>query len=167
MTISTYTEKWQQVPPAVKQFLLKGVLMLVAWKVIYLGLLVPGRILDDPLTRTVGIITTDGLNWITHPHDYITKAEFGRELDVDANATSVMQQSVYYHDRKIVGVYDGCNALELFVLFVGFIICVPAAANKKWLYIIGGVALIFVVNILRCIGIAYLVQYYPQHADFA
>jgi exosortase/archaeosortase family protein len=167
MTISTYLNKWHQIPAAVKHFLLKGLLMLITWKVIYLGFLLPGRIVDAPLTRTVGIITTYGLNWVTNSHNYISKSEYGREVDVDLNATSVMQQSVYYHDKKIVGVYDGCNALELFVLYAGFILCVPAASKKKWIYITGGVALIFIVNILRCIGIAYLVQYYPQHADFA
>lgn len=167
MTISTYLNKWHQVPAAVKQFLLRGLLLLVAWKVIYLGFLLPGRVIDAPLTRDVGIITTYGLNWITHSHDYHFKYELGREEDVDLNAVSVMQESVYYHDKKIVGVYDGCNALELFVLYAGFIICVPAALKKKLLFITGGVVLIFLVNILRCIGIAYLVQYYPQHADFA
>jgi exosortase family protein XrtF len=167
MTINAYLVKWHQIPVAVKQFLLKGIILLIVWKVIYLGFLLPGRVLDSPLTHFVGVMTTNGLNWITHSHDYISKSEFGRELDIDENATSVMQQSVYFHGKKIVGVYDGCNALELIILYIGFIICVPAMLSRKLFFIAGGVLLIFLVNILRCIGIAYLVQYYPQHADFA
>ena len=167
MIFEKYVAKWRQIPHAVKQFLLRGVILLVVWKVIYLGLLLPGRVIDAPLTRVVGVITTAGLNRVTNSHNYTSKSEMGKEEDIDQNAVSVMQQSVYFNDKKIVGVYDGCNALELFVLYAGFIACVPAMLSRKLAFIFGGIALIFIVNILRCVGIAYLVQYYPKHADFA
>lgn len=166
MTISTYLTKWQQIPSAVKQFLLKGIIMLVVWKLVYLGLLFPTRVLDRPLTNTVGKLTVWGANIITHPNDYIAKEELGRELDIDASARSVMQQSIYFDGHKVAGVYDSCNALELMVLYAGFIICIPAAAKRKWAFALGGLAVIFVVNVLRCIGIVYALRYYPQHADF-
>ena len=166
MTISTYLTKWQQIPAAVKQFLAKGVIMLVVWKLLYLGFLFPARILDRPLTNTVGRLTVWGLNKVTHPNDYIAKEELGRELDIDASARSVMQQSIYFNGYKVAGVYDSCNALELMVLYAGFIICIPAATKRKWAYALGGLAVIFVVNVLRCIGVVYALRYYPQHADF-
>lgn len=166
MTINTYLTKWQQVPAAVKHFLLKGVIMLVVWKVLYLGILMPTRLIDAPLTSAVGKITVWGLNAVTHPNDYIAKNELGRELDLDVNARSVMQESIYFNGSKVAGVYDSCNALELMVLYAGFILCIPAPSKRKWLFIPGGIAVIFVVNILRCIGVVYAIRYYPQHADF-
>jgi len=166
MTISTYITKWQQIPAAVKQFLLKGILMLVVWKLLYLSLLFPTRVLDRPLTNTVGKLIVWGTNAITHPNDYTAKEELGRELDIDASARSVMQQSIYFDGRKVAGVYDSCNALELMVLYVGFIICIPAAPKRKWAFTLGGLAVIFVINVLRCIGVVYALRYYPQHADF-
>jgi exosortase/archaeosortase family protein len=52
------------------------------------------------------------------------------------------------------------------VLYVGFIICIPAASKRKWIFALCGVAVIFVVNVLRCVGVVYALRYYPQHADF-
>lgn len=166
MTSNLYVQKWQQIPPAVKQFLLKGLLLLVAWKIIYLGLFLPYRILDKPLTDAVGKLTVSGLNLITNSHDFHCTYELGRELDIDVNAKSVLQQSIYYHQTKIAGIYDSCNALELMILYAGFIICVPAAMNKKISYISGGLALLFTINVIRCIIVAYMIQYAPAHAEF-
>ena len=166
MTSNLYLQKWQQVPPAVKQFLLKGLLLLVAWKIVYLSFLLPYRILDEPLTNAVGKLTASGLNLVTASKDFYSKYELGRELDIDVNAESVMQQSIYYHQTKLAGVYDSCNALELMVLYAGFIICVPAALNKKFSYISGGLALIFAMNVIRCIIVAYMIKYAPTHAEF-
>ncbi|HVW98399.1 MAG TPA: archaeosortase/exosortase family protein [Mucilaginibacter sp.] len=165
-TINAYLSKWQQIPMAVKQFLIKGVIMLALWKIIYLGFLFPGRIIDAPLTNAVGKLTVWGLNIVTHPNDYYSKEELGRELDIDASARSVMQRSVYFEGRKVAGVYDSCNALELMVLYAGFIICIPASAKRKWIFITGGLAIVFIVNVLRCIGVVYAIRYYPQHAEF-
>jgi exosortase family protein XrtF len=167
MALNAYLSKWHQIPPAVKQFLLKGLLILVVWKVIYLGFLLPGRVLDSPLTNAVGLLTTSGLNWVTGSHNYSSKSELGKEEDVDLNAISVTQVSIYFHHQKIVGIYDGCNTLELLVLYAGFIICMPALVKRKLTFIIGGLTLIFAVNILRCVGIALIIQNYPKQADFA
>jgi exosortase family protein XrtF len=166
MTINAYLTKWHQIPAPVKQFLLKAVIMLVVWKIIYLGLLLPGRILDAPLTNSVGRLTTWGLNLVTHPNDYSSKTELGQELDINENARSVMQQSIYFIGKKVAGVYDSCNALELMVLYAGFIACIPASLKRKWLFVTGGIIAIFIVNIIRCIGVVYAIRYYPQHADF-
>jgi exosortase family protein XrtF len=135
--------------------------LLVVWKVIYLGFLVPGRILDAPLTHAVGVLTVSGLNLFTRSDAYWSKNEPGTNSD-----ETVMQESVYFNHQKLVGIYDGCNALELFVLYAGFIVCMPASAKRKLIFAVSGVALIFLVNILRCMVVAYIVQYYPQNADF-
>ena len=166
MAASTYLTMWQQVPAAVKQFLLKGIILLAIWKVIYLSFLLPARILDAPLTNSVGKLTVWGLNLITHPGDYSSKEEPGRAQDINDGLKSEMQRSVYFHDTKVAGVYDSCNALELMVLYAGFIMCIPAVLQRKWLFAIGGVIIIYVVNVLRCIGVVYAIRYYPHQADF-
>lgn len=165
--ISTYFLKLQQVPKTVKIFLLKGILLLIVWKVLYLAILLPGRILDSPLTTAVGKITASGLNVITRSDNYWSKNELAKDKDADSNIIWVQQQSVYYNHKKLVGIYDGCNALELFVLYAGFIVCMPGSLKRKTLYISVGTFIIFAVNILRCVGIAYLIQFYPILADFA
>jgi exosortase/archaeosortase family protein len=166
MTSGAYLQKWQQIPAGVKRFLLKSILLFILWKVIYLLLLFPGRILDSPLTTGTGVLTASGLNWFTHSNNYRSKSEAGFIKDDGYEGKLVLEQSVYYNQKKLVSIYDACNALELYVLFAGFIICMPASIKRKLIFIGSGVVLIFIVNIFRCIGVSYIIQYYPQNADF-
>lgn len=167
LILNNYFLKWQQIPKAVKLFLLKGILLLIVWKVLYLALLLPGRTIDAPLTNIVGKITASGLNFITRTQNYWSKNELAKDRDADFNLIWVQQQSVYFNHNKLVGIYDGCNALELFVLYAGFIICMPGSLKRKLFYVGIGTLIIFAVNILRCVGIAYIIQYFPKQADFA
>jgi len=167
LILNTYYSKWQQIPKTVKLFLLKGILLLIVWKVLYLAVLLPNRIIDAPLTNTVGKITASGLNIITRSNNYCSKSELAKDRDADFNLIWVQQQSVYFNNKKLVGIYDGCNALELFVLYAGFIVCMTGSLKRKFLYAGIGILIIFVVNILRCVGIAYMIQYFPKQAEFA
>ena len=157
----------KSIPAEVKLFLLKAVLLFVFWKVIYLCFLTPGPTHISPFTYNVGELTAKGLNLFTQSHSYRSKTEMGIDQDFNYKPIHVLQQSVYFLNNKLVGIYDGCNALDLFVLYAGFIICMPAPIKKRIFFIVGGTALIFIVNILRCMGITFMIQYYPRQANFA
>lgn len=164
---NSYLKKWQNIPRAVKIFLLRCVLLFVAWKIIYFCFLVPNALKISPFTYIAGSLTAGGLNLITQTHNYSSKSEVAKNLDFNYNSTHVLQQSVYFHQKRIVGIYDACNALDLVVLYAGFIVCMPALPKRKLIYSGVGIVLVFAVNILRCMGIAYLIQYYPKQAEFA
>ncbi len=166
MALSDYRDKWKKVPAAVKEFIFKALAILVLWKVIYLCFLLPTRLLDKPLSYSVGSTTTWLLNTTTHSNDFTTKSQMD-SVSVDEGKVLMPLQKIYYHDENIVSVEDGCNALELFVLYAGFIICMPAKWLRKTLFIIGGIIAIHVVNVMRCAAIAYFVIYHPEYADFA
>jgi exosortase family protein XrtF len=163
---STYINKWNNVPTAVKQFVLRAVIILVAWKILYLVFLLPTRVLDKPLSYSVAVNATWVLNKYTHSADYTSKSETGNE-PTDNGLTNMPLDNIYFHQTNIVSIEDGCNGLELFILYAGFIICMPALIRRKLIFIIGGIALIYWVNIIRCAWVAYIIIYYPQHADFA
>jgi exosortase family protein XrtF len=59
-----------------------------------------------------------------------------------------------------------CNGLELFALFTGFIIIFPGKISNKLVYIPIGVLIIHFLNILRLVGLAVVVLYYPDSLDF-
>ena len=166
-TSNRYLQKWQSIPSAVKVFLLKAIALFVIWKIIYYSFLIPGPTHISIFTRNAGQVTASGLNLFTHSHSYSSKTEMGTDQDFNYQPIQVLQQSVYFLNKKIVGIYDGCNALDLFVLYAGFIICMPAPLKKKIIFSVAGIALIYLVNILRCAGITYMIQYYPKQADFA
>jgi exosortase family protein XrtF len=163
---ATYIKKWNKVPVGVKQFLLRALIILIAWKVLYLAFLLPTRLLDKPLSYSVAKSSAWLLNFCTRSADYSTRSEDGN-VSTDNGITVMPLENIYYHQRDLVSIEDGCNALELFVLYAGFIICMPALPGVKALFITCGIILIYTVNVIRCAGIAYIILYYPRYADFA
>ena len=166
MPAGTYISKWNKAPVAVRQFILRAAAILLVWKVLYLVFLAPNRVLDKPLSHSVALGTTLILNTWNHTTDYTAKSEFG-DVVTDDGVSNMPLDNVYFRKRNIVSIEDGCNALELFVLYAGFIVCMPTSVRRKLVFTLGGIALIYVVNVLRCAGIAYFILYDPKHADFA
>lgn len=166
MVLSAYRDKWNKIPVAVKKFIFKAFLILLVWKVLYLAFLLPSRILDKPLTYSVGSATAWLLNTTTHSADYSTRSEID-EVSTDEGMTPMPLQKVFFHQDNVVSIEDGCNALELFVLYAGFIICMPAETRRKVLFIVGGIVSIYIVNVIRCAAVAYIIIYHPRYADFA
>ena len=69
---------------------------------------------------------------------------------------------VYIDDQASVLVADGCNGLELFALYIGFLIAFPGRVLYKALFIPIGAVLIFVVNVLREIALALNYKFFPD-----
>jgi len=154
------------VPVAVRQFVLRAVAILVIWKLLYLIVLLPTRVLDKPLSYSVAMGTIWILNTGTHSHDFIDKSEIGN-VPTDNGPAPAPLENVYYRGNNIVSIEDSCNGLELMVLYIGFIVCMPAAHKRKWIFSIIGAILIYVANVIRCAGVAYIKIYYPKYTDFA
>jgi len=161
-----YLNNWNKVPTAVRRFILRAVAILVVWKLLYLIFLLPSRVFDKPLSHSVAMGTIWVLNTTTHSHNFINKSETGN-IPTDNGLAPAPLENIYYHGRNIVSIEDGCNGLELIVLYIGFIVCMPAALKRKIVFGISGSILIYVVNVIRCAGVAYIILYYPQYADFA
>jgi len=166
MIASAYLSKWEQVPKAVKLFLLKALIILVIWKLLYLCILAPNRTLDAPLTYSVGALTATSLNLYTGSKDYTSKDEV-RNFKTATDTGTVTEEAIYFKTRGIVVIEDACNGLELFVLYIGFIWILPATKKRQIWYTVLGVAAIYAVNVFRCAMVAYMTIYYPTHADFA
>lgn len=157
---------WDKVPVAVKKFIFTAFAILVIWKVLYLAFLLPNRVLDKPLTYSVGVATTWLLNTYTHSTDYSTRNEIS-PVATDEGYTPMPLQKIFFHQNNVVSIEDGCNALELFVLYAGFIICMPAKSLRKVLFIVGGIIAIYITNVIRCAAVAYIILYHPRYANFA
>ena len=166
MVLKRYYHKLDQIPSSVKSFLLKGLLLFVGWKLIYLLLLLPSRTLDKPLTGFTAISAAKALNFLSHTSNYTTQDEID-EYDADGYHETQYVTSIFFKGEKALSVADACNALELLVLYTGFIICFPAGLKRKISFTITGIILICLVNILRCAGLAWIFIYYPAYGDFS
>ncbi len=158
--------KWDIIPKAVKTFLLKAVIILVVWKVLYLGFLSPTRLIDKPLTYSVGYLSAVSLNFTTRSSDYSSLSDV-RYFQNANERGKVVRQDILYNGQAIGAVEDACNALELFVLYISFIWLLPSSLTRRLWFTVAGVIAIFIVNVARCAGITYMIIFYPQYSDFA
>ena len=60
----------------------------------------------------------------------------------------------------------GCVGRTVMVVFSAFIIATPAEVKRKVLYILSGLAVIILLNVLRIIMLMLVLRYYPDWFDF-
>ena len=144
------------IPLPIRLFLGKALLFFILWKIVY-GLFLYNT-LNPPLTTHVAKASVVLLN----------NSGFMSGFTTNKLITGGGEASEIYHDDKLVlFIADQCNALELMVLYIGFIICMPSGFWRKTKYILIGLLLIDIINILRCSGLIYLREYFHQYFEFA
>lgn len=147
------------IPPVVRKFLLKAFVVFAVWKLLYHLLLVPASFPDKPLTHFTAISTAG-----------LYAALSGQQVSVEKNIStnnSYSSTSLFINNKKIVGIADPCNGLELFITYIGFLLCIPERLPKKLLYILGGILCIYILNCFRCAGIAWLNIHFISASDLA
>jgi exosortase family protein XrtF len=159
-------ELFAQLPPEVKSFLLRSVALFIGWKLLYILVLIPKQVPDAWLVKQLGNGTASTLNVMYGTNDFFaehtTRAKvYGRDT-VMATYTMVSTSK-----RKVIGIYQACNGLELMILYAGFILCFTGSWTRKLLYIMAGLLGLFALNVLRSALLAWVGLEYPRHFDFA
>jgi exosortase/archaeosortase family protein len=150
--LSFYNSGLKSIPPDVVHFLKRAFLLFVGWKLLYHLVLFPGRILDRPLTSLTGNATVRMMRTFSA----------GQTISYDP-----IPSVVYIDHTKAIGIGDSCNGLELLILYVGFLFCIPAKLKKQIIFSVAGIIGIIFLNCLRCYGLAWLFYENYSLADFA
>ena len=129
------------IPKPIRLFLLKSVIVFTAWQLLYSLVLAPIRIPDNFLTNITAASTAKIMS-IFYGH-----------IDAALNAFKVILR---LNGKKVIGIADPCNALEIYVLYLGFLICYPASARLRVIFIAIGLPAIFVANVVRCCLLVWL-----------
>ncbi|GAA4957437.1 archaeosortase/exosortase family protein [Algibacter aquimarinus] len=145
------------IPLPIRLFLGKALLFFIIWKIVYGVFLYNSGILDYPLTTHVAKASTFVLNNSGMSGFTTNRIEIGDGISSE----------IYHNDRLVLFVADVCNGLELMILYIGFIICMPSSFWRKVKYILIGIIIIDLINILRCSGLIYLREYFHAYFDFA
>ena len=159
------SDKWNQVPKPVKEFLLKAITLFVVWKAVYLLFLLPGRVLDKPLTNLISNGTAASLNLISRSDAYAAIPALEPKSPEDNTLVPVM--AIRANQQTVLSIADPCNGLELLILYAGLIFCLPATRTRKLVYILSGILLIEVINVIRCVGLILVYLHRPQYLDFS
>ncbi len=161
-----YKSLVQDVSGPVKTFLYRAFLIFFFWKLVYLFLLLPQRLIDGPLTNSVGKQTVLLLNF-SHQRDQFSARPYLSRKFFEGQLVESTVSRIEFTGRKVMHIADGCNGLELFVLYIGFILLLPSSIWRKIKYLLLGILIIHVANLLRCAGLATIVIYIQSYFEFA
>ena len=159
--ITQFKTFWAEVPPLVQKFLIRAFVIFLVWKFAYHLVLKPTRIIDKPLTQITAKFTMRTLQGM-YPKNAFSYIELLPNNRVDFFAVNLFRDS-----KKVIGISDACNGLELFVLYIGFLFCLPNSFKKMGLFIVVGFLIIYLLNIGRCTFIAWLNMNRSTYIDFA
>ncbi len=139
-----------------KRFLLKLIIFIIVWEGLYIFILKPKRILDSLLTEWLTIAVTGTLNFFFR---MIPKAEW---ITDPVNDACLVQQS----GKTLLIIFDDCNGLDLFIIYLAFIVLLPYPAKRKLIFGVGGLIAIFIGNIFRCVALYWVYVHFRGMFDF-
>ncbi|AZQ42745.1 exosortase family protein XrtF [Nonlabens ponticola] len=74
---------------------------------------------------------------------------------------------MYIDEQIVYRVIEGCNAISVMVLFAAFVIAFAKAWKPTALYLLIGIAFLYIVNVARLVILGIVYKDYPQYQDFA
>lgn len=139
-----------------KMFLLKLIIFVVSWEGLYVFLLKPKRIPDNILTEWLTITVKHVINFffrLNPPATWI--------VDPYQNACNIQ-----WKGQTILIIFDDCNGLDLFIIYLAFILLLPYPIKRKLIFSVGGIIAIFIGNIFRCVALYWVFVHYRGMFDF-
>ena len=107
----------------------------------------------DPVTREVTVHTSAALRlcgWTTTFTDNKTKPT--TELILE--------------DKSILAIYEGCNGINVMIIFVAFLIAFGPITRTLWWFIPLGLAILHLVNLIRIALLFWVAIYLPDFMYF-
>jgi len=139
--IAAVRQKYTRIPKPIRIFLVRAVIVFILWQLLYHLFLQPIRVPDSFLTDITTMATVKVLSLFY------------------SDVSSVLghfKAIITIGGRRIIGIADPCNALELYVLYISFLFCYPNTTKKRFIFLLIGLPAIFVLNIIRCVTITWL-----------
>ncbi len=127
-------------------FLLKAGGVYAVWQLLYDLVILPDGRLDTWLSLTGVKLAAAGLSFV------------GWEIETAGRFIACI-------GNRGVEIQNGCNGMDLFGLYAGFIIAYPGDLKKRMAFIAGGIGLIFVANVFRIAFFVLSNLYYPNYWD--
>lgn len=72
---------------------------------------------------------------------------------------------LYFKEKYIARIIEGCNAISVMILFAAFIFAFSTQWKKTGFYILLGMVIIHVLNVIRIALLATSLYYYPEYEE--
>lgn len=104
----------------------------------------------------------DPATWLVTKQSSAVLNLLGEETTIVANpgAPSV---AIQIGLRSALSVYEGCNSLNVMIVFFAFTVAFGGSIKKLGWFILLGLFLIYLVNLVRVIGLFYVAEYWPGY----
>jgi exosortase family protein XrtF len=89
---------------------------------------------------------------------------FGHEATIEAHPTEPSIK-IFYKEKYVSRIVEGCNAISVMILFAAFIFAFSNRFIKSFLFILIGLFLIYLLNIIRIALLSYALYYYPTYEE--
>jgi exosortase/archaeosortase family protein len=142
----------------VRWFFIKLAILGSVWFVSYHLILKPGRTIDRPLTNFLTASVSKCIN-VLSPSESISWVQ---SLDKTKDCAYLVK-----NDKKVFGIWDVCNGIDLMFIYVGIVVLLPYPAKRKIIFCIAGVIVIIFANIIRITSLYYIFHYHPGAFDFS
>lgn len=70
---------------------------------------------------------------------------------------------VWYNQKYTLRIIEGCNAVSVFILFVSFIIAFSGKFKTTLFFILFGIFIIYLLNVIRIALLTVLLFHFPDH----
>lgn len=90
-------------------------------------------------------------------------------FNCDAKTTPNLKEpavNLYYNQKSMARIIEGCNALSVIILFISFIIAFSGKIKPTILFVISGSILIHILNVIRIALLCVLLYYFPKQQHF-
>lgn len=72
---------------------------------------------------------------------------------------------ILYKQKYVARVIEGCNAVSVMILFAAFVFAFSTHWKKTLLYILSGIVLLHVLNVIRIALLSFALYYYPKYEE--
>lgn len=83
-----------------------------------------------------------------------------------SNHPTMPTTTIYHAGKAIVSVYEGCNGINVGIIFICFMIAFGSYNRKLIWFSLGGLIFIHLINLLRIVGLFWVVIYLPNAVYF-
>ncbi|WP_276378807.1 exosortase family protein XrtF [Flavobacterium sp. H4147] len=90
---------------------------------------------------------------------------FGYDVDVQRDIGASGLQ-VFFQNEYLVRIIEGCNAISVIILFISFVLAFSGKLKATLLYILFGIVLIYILNVVRIALLTVLLFHFPEKGHF-
>lgn len=71
----------------------------------------------------------------------------------------------YVKNKSVARIVEGCNAASVMILFMAFIVAFSTTFKRTFIYIVAGIFIIHILNVIRVGLLSLGFYYYPDYKD--